>query len=162
MALTKKAALAALLDKLRQGLDEVVSAQKATAEGATHEESRAENDKDTRALEATYLARGLAERVDALREAVTRIKNLSDAPIEGDGPVSVPALVTLEDEDGELVRYLLCPVGGGTELSIAGDVVKVITPSAPVGQALKGQHVGDDVIVKTPKGKRELVVDAVE
>ena len=27
---------------------------------------------------------------------------------------------------------------------------------------LKGQHVGDDVVVKLPKGKRELVVDAVE
>jgi hypothetical protein len=113
MALTKKAALAALLDRLRAHLDEVGAAQKATAEGATHEESRAENDKDTRALEATYLARGLAERVDDLREAVTRMKNLSDAPITGDGPVSVPALVTLEDEDGGRVRYLLAPVGGG-------------------------------------------------
>lgn len=162
MALTKKAALAALLNKLRRDLDEVVSAQKATAEGATHEESRAENDKDTRALEATYLARGLAGRVDDLRAAVTRLKNLNDTAIDGDGPVSVPALVTLEDEDGGVVRYLLSPVGGGTELTLDGDIVKVITPSAPVGQALKGQHVGDDVIVRTPKGKRELVVDAVE
>jgi transcription elongation GreA/GreB family factor len=162
MALTKKAALAALLDKLRRDYEEVVAAQKATAEGATHEESRPENDKDTRALEATYLARGLAERVDDLREAVTRLKNLSDAPITGDGPVSVPALVTLEDEDGGVVRYLLAPVGGGTELTIDGDIVKVITPSAPVGQALKGQHVGDDVVVRTPKGKRELVVEALE
>lgn len=159
---SKKEALSALLDKLRKDLDEVVAAQKATADGATHEESRAENDKDTRALEATYLARGLAKRVDELSEAVTRLKNLDRAPLADDCPVSVPALVTLEDEDGSVMRYLLCPVGGGTELQVSGVIVKVITPSAPVGQALKGAWVGDDIVVKTPKGKREWVLDSLE
>ena len=36
----------------------------------THEESRAENDKDTRAIEASYLALGLARRVVELRPRV--------------------------------------------------------------------------------------------
>ena len=33
-------------------------AHRATVEGATHEEAKPENDKDTRALEQSYLARG--------------------------------------------------------------------------------------------------------
>ena len=39
----------------------------AATEGATHSEARPENDKDTRGLELSYLARGQAQRVAELQ-----------------------------------------------------------------------------------------------
>ena len=43
----------------------LTASQKTVQSGAIHEETRQEDPKDTRAIEATYLARGLAERVVA-------------------------------------------------------------------------------------------------
>jgi hypothetical protein len=43
-------------------------------EAATHEEAKPENDKDTRALEQSYLARGEAARVEELRASLAEVR----------------------------------------------------------------------------------------
>jgi len=55
---TKPTLKAELLALLAADLDTLERAHRATTEGATHEEAKPENDKDTRALEQSYLARG--------------------------------------------------------------------------------------------------------
>ena len=45
----------------------LIRRQQDTQEAATHEENRSEHAKDTRATEQSYLARGLAERVEDLQ-----------------------------------------------------------------------------------------------
>ncbi len=158
---SKQAVLDALLSRVEADLAEVTRTQKATHAGATHEESRAENDKDTRALEATYLARGLARRVEDLTVAAARLPTLSGVPREAGAPIAPPALITLEDEQGEALLFLLSPVAGGTELVVEGYPVKVVSPAAPLGRALVGREVGDEVLVKTPGRQRELVIEVV-
>ena len=56
-----------LVRLLAADLETLERAQQAAIEGATHEEAKPENDKDTRALEASYLARGQAMRLEELR-----------------------------------------------------------------------------------------------
>ena len=73
----KEALRTDLLNKIREDLATLTSMQKDASEGATHSESRAENAKDTRATEQSYLARGLAERVEELRLAEARLAQLS-------------------------------------------------------------------------------------
>ena len=70
--LDKARVLDALRLRTRQSLERLIASQQATQAGATHEETQPENDKDTRAIEATYLARGLAERVESLENGVTQ------------------------------------------------------------------------------------------
>ena len=53
-----------LLAALAASLATARDAHAAAVEGATHGEARAENDKDTRGLEQSYLARGQAQRVE--------------------------------------------------------------------------------------------------
>ncbi len=60
----------ALLDRLRTNISAVTRSQLATQAGALNQESRQENPKDTRAIEASYLARGLAERAELLEVSV--------------------------------------------------------------------------------------------
>ena len=71
----------ALLDSLRErvaaDLEALARRQKDAQAGATHDESRAEHAKDTRATEQAYLARGLAERVADLRRTATAPSPLS-------------------------------------------------------------------------------------
>lgn len=160
-SLDKEAVLAALCAAVEADLRAATETQRATHAGATHEESRAENAKDTRALEASYLARGLAGRVAELGATLQAFKGLSPRPLGEDAPVASGALVVLEDEDDRRQAYFVAPLGGGIRVQVAGVDVRVVTPQAPLGEALLGRREGDDVELRSPQGPRELTIVSV-
>lgn len=157
----KQAVLATLRTRLKAEHETLVAAQKATQAGATHEEAKPENDKDTRALEQSYLARGQAERVIQLTSDLQILGQLRVRSFAEDALVGLSAIVQLEDEDGEPHLYLLVPSGAGEELSCSIGQLKVVTPQSPLGRALMGARVGDDVELRSPKAKRVLSVVAI-
>jgi len=131
-------------------------AYRAAREAATHDEAKPENDKDTRALELTYLARGEAMRIEELRVAVAETQAMALGPV-GDGqPVRLGALVAT-DEDGVEALFWLAPHGGGSRL---GDV-QVLTPKSPLGQALLGKRAGDECEALLAGRRRSLSIVAV-
>jgi len=140
-------------------LDTRERAHRAAREGATHEDARPENDKDTRALEQSYLARGEAARVEQLRTALADVQAMALRAFRGDERAALGALVTLEEDGEELVLWL-APHGGGSHL--AGERVQVVTPASPLGRAILGKVAGDDVIVAVAGRTRELSIVRVE
>lgn len=140
-----KAALRAeLLAQLQEAAAAAVAAHQATVAAATHEEAKSEGDKDTRAVEQQYLARGQAQRVVDLEEAVVEITRWNPRDFAADAAIALGALVTI-DEDGSEKQLLIAPAGGGNTL--AGGV-QVVTPRSPLGQALLGKRAGDEVELK--------------
>jgi transcription elongation GreA/GreB family factor len=133
-------------------------AYRSALEAATHQEAKPENDKDTRALESSYLARGEAARVEELRAGFAEVQALTVAPFEGDGPVRLGALVVAEEGDQRTV-FFIAPHGGGARL--AGGAVQVVTPKSPLGRALLGAKVGDDCEVTLAGKPRSLSVVSV-
>jgi transcription elongation GreA/GreB family factor len=152
---SKKALRAELVKKLEATLAVLEEAHAAATEGATHEEAKPENDKDTRALEQSYLARGQAQRVASLRAGLAAVGVMSVAATD---VARVGALVEVEDDDGEVARYLLAPDGGGTKLSGG---VQVVTPVSPLGSALVDKRAGDEVDVSLGGRRRQLTVLSV-
>jgi transcription elongation GreA/GreB family factor len=153
-----------LLDRLRAriaaDLTALTESQRSTQAGATHEETRAEDDKDTRAIESSYLARGLAERVANLRHARALLASFEPRPFGVDDSVAMGALVELGSSAGD-ARYFLVPAAGGLEIDIDGARITSVTPTSPLGAALIGRFVDDDVDVITPKGVRSFTVVAI-
>ncbi len=156
-AVDKQALKRALLERLHQDLATVTAAQRASQEGVTNEESRAENDKDMRSTETSYLARGQAERVVALREDIGRVEIFEMRKFGPEVAVAMSALVRLEDEAGDEI-YFVAPAGGGIKLSSGSVEVCVVTPQSPLGRALLGKRVDDDVERPTAGGLREQTV----
>ena len=154
----KDAWKAELLAALTAALDDARRAYAAAIEGATHEEARAENDKDTRGLEQSYLARGQAQRVEELAAAVAEIEKWAVRDYRAGDAIGLGALVTV-DEAGASLRLWLAPQGGGVVL--AGGV-QVVTPRSPLGRALVGRRVDDEVDVALPGRVRSLTVAAIE
>ncbi len=154
----KQALCDALIRKLAEELSIAESAQKTTREGATHEEARPENDKDTRALELSYLARGQARRVEELRTALAEMRAMPLRSFGDGAPISVSAIVTLEDEQGER-RVFVALHGGGERV---GDGLVVVTTRSPLGRALLGKCEGDDVELERGGKRRELSILGVE
>ena len=143
MKFSKRHILDALIATIESEIAARIRNAEATTKGATHEEARPENDKDTRALEATYLARGQAMRVEELQDALAKIRFLNIRDFEEDELIDIGALVTLET-DGELAHLLLIPEGGGRVIEIDGQSIKVINPASPLGRALVDKRVGDE------------------
>jgi transcription elongation GreA/GreB family factor len=114
---------------------------KDTAEGATHEEARSEGDKDMRATEQSYVARGQAMRAEDLADALAQLERLEPPSFE-QRPLGAGALVEL-DVEGERRWLFLSPVAGGTEVVVDGCRVLAVTPTSPVGRQLVGKEPGD-------------------
>ena len=156
----KRALIRELIGVARGEIAILERAARATREAATHEEAKPENDKDTRAIEASYLAGAQAERVRALSQVVNALEFLPLRAFAVADPIASAALVEV-DVDGKRSCYFLAPQGGGLRVTIDGVVVQVITPPSPVGRALLGRLAGEVVEVRAEGGVREYEIVAV-
>ncbi len=156
----KLAVRRALEAALEHSLETMAKAARTTREGATHEDSRAEGDKDMRSTEQSYLARGQAMRVEDLAEQLQRLQATTFATFDADSAIALGALVLVELEDEERA-FLVLPYGGGIVLRVDGVELTVVTPSSPVGQALLGKKVGEDFELRQRGALRACVVGAV-
>ena len=157
----KSAVLAALLACAQGNLDAIATSQREIQAAATHDEAKPEGDKDTRATESSYLARGLAQRVSQMQAVVTGLTALELRAFESDSPIAVSALVTLEDDASFVSHYFVAPGGGGLSVRVDDVAIAIVTPSSPLGAALIGRRVDDDIELQTPSGTRELTVISV-
>jgi transcription elongation GreA/GreB family factor len=130
-----------LLGRLEAQLATARAAHAAAIEGAIDDEARPENDKDTRGLEQSYLARGYAQRVAELEAAVAAI-----------------AAMTIANQSRVAIGAVVVALGGGVEL---GDVT-VLTPTSPLGRALLGKRVDDDCEVAAGGTQRTLAITSIE
>ncbi len=153
----KEALKRELLATLERTLHALELAHADATEAATHDEAKPENDKDTRALEASYLARGQAARVEALQRGVAAVRALAIPTLGAGASIVVGALVQVEEDDSQLT-FFLAPEGGGTKLRGG---VQVVTPGSPLGQALVGRQVGDGAELLLGGKRREFTITRI-
>lgn len=159
-ALDKRALLQSLLDRLNNEFERAKAQALDAAEGATHEDNRAEGDKDMRSTEAAYIARGHAQRTAQLESAITRLSHLALSDFGQDAEIQSTALVELQHGKQRL-HYFLLPVAGGERIEVGGVAVQSLTLSSPLGAALVGLCVGDEAEVESPQGVRVYEVLSV-
>jgi transcription elongation GreA/GreB family factor len=157
----KRILLASLLAHVEGEVATMRRAAYDAAEAATHAEAKPENDKDTRALEASYLAAGQAERVRELETALKILSGLELREIGKTTPICASAVITLEDEDGARTTFFMSPHGGGVRLELEGASVQVVTPQSPLGKALLGRTHGDTIELRGKAGLREMTIAEV-
>lgn len=159
-SLDKNAILQKLVASLVESRDRVSSAQKLSQEGVTHEDARSEGDKDMRATEASYVARGQAMRVEALEADLARVQALKVREFGEKDPIALGALVTVESDEGQRLVFV-APAGGGVRLEEAGQTVHVVTPSSPLGRALIGARRGEAIAYERAGASEEVEVISV-
>lgn len=129
----------------------------ATYEAATHEESKPENEYDTRGLEASYLAGAQAKRIAEIEEVLVVFKHLN---IKNFGPgdkINSTAIVEVSLNGKKSFLFLL-PKGGGVSVEFEGKTIQVVTPVTPLGEALQDLSQGDDAVVETGNQVREYEI----
>ncbi|UZE95287.1 GreA/GreB family elongation factor [Alkalimarinus alittae] len=140
-----------ILRQLRTDYENAIRSASAAHEAATNEESKAENKYDTRGLEASYLAEGQSRRVTELEEEIAVYEKLELADFTEASPIRLTALVVLEDNKESRQLFFVGPLSGGLKVVILESGLKgeclVVTAKAPLGSALIGKRVGDEVVI---------------
>ncbi len=158
--LSKQSVVTAFIDDLSAAITEGTARARATAASATHSEARKEDDKDTRGLEESYLAAGQAQRVADLELERAAFRAMPALAFDDETPLTVGALVLLEDEDGGERILLITTTSGGRKVTVDGRAVSAVTPNAPLGRALLGKIVGDEVEIRVKR--RSQVFELVD
>lgn len=138
-----------------------LSAKEAHA-AATHTESKAEDQYDTRGLEASYLAGAQSRRALELNQTLAMFRTLQIKDFAKGDPILATALITLQDEDGRKNYYLLMPAGGGMTAACEGKKVQCITPQSPLGELLLGRRQGEEISLRTEGKERDFEIVSVE
>jgi transcription elongation GreA/GreB family factor len=131
-----------IADSLRESLEVLDKAARASHAEATHESSKAESKYDTRGLEAAYLAAGQARQAREIMDSIKLYESLATRNFADDEPADITALVEVA-VDGVRSLYFIGPKNGGLEIKHKGKEITVITPSSPLGQNLVGKKAGE-------------------
>ena len=150
----KKSLLAQIAGKLETELNVLRASAAAAHDAATHTENKPENQYDTRGLEASYLAGAQEARAAELQSALDLIRATLPQDFRPDQAVGLTAVVELNHED-TTVRYFILQKAGGYTLESPDGPVLTITPQTPLGRALVGKKVGDEILVQISQGDRE-------
>lgn len=116
-------------------------------------EAAAEGDRSENA-EYIYGKRLLAEidrRLRFLGKRLDVLKVISDKP-KDDGRVYFGSYVIVEDEDGNENRYRIV---GSDEWDVERGEISI---DSPMGRALLGKTLGDEVLIRRPKGDIYLTI----
>ena len=135
-------------------------------DNAVHEQSKPENQYDTLALEAAYLAHGQAVRAAELQRQMTALKHLKFTEYAPDSAVVVGAIIQLKDAASAQTQWLwILPVCGGIVLQCEGTInerrITTITPDAPLGHKVLGCYAGDEVALRLGDNIKSFEIMAV-
>jgi transcription elongation GreA/GreB family factor len=155
--MNKQAIIQLISEKIASELEALKAAAIAAADAATGDESKQEDKHDTRATEASYLARGQAERVSALERELLAYRGFPLKSFGPADPIAVGALVKLKS--GAHARWLLLtPQAGGLSVKVDGIEVQALSVTSPLGDALIAARVGDEVDIESPKESKTYEV----
>ena len=90
----------------------------------------------------------LERRIAILSSRLQHAEVIDEDEAAASGVVTVGATVDLEREDGEVMTVDVSSVGG-------------VSPDSPLGKALIGTKVGDEVVVEAPKGSWRARVSSI-
>jgi transcription elongation factor GreA len=90
----------------------------------------------------------LERRITILRDRLRRAVLIDEDAASASDKVSVGSRVTIDPDDGESMDVEISSVGG-------------VSPESPLGKALMGKKVGDDVVVEAPRGTWRARVTAI-
>ena len=159
--LNKSNIIAHITSELEERYNNAVNATQQAHETATHEENVAENKYDTLGLEAGYLAFGQSQRVAECASDLQIWRNVKQVALSKNNIISVGALVELLDEQDKTLTVFLGPAAGGLKIETDKGELIVVTPSAPLGQALVGRCWQDELEIQLGDKTKLYIIEDI-
>ena len=152
--MNKDKLIAAIIDSLQHDLNNAINAAEQAHLASTDEQSIAETQYDTLAIESAYLAEGQSKIIGEIQQAINQLKQIVINPFTENCAIDIGACVQLAEQSNTVQIennqfknnqwYFICPVAGGMSINLEGNSYTIITPQSPVGNALMGKYLEDD------------------
>lgn len=147
--MNKKLLINKIISFLQQELSTLQTAANNAHLAAIDDQSVAETQYDTLAIEAGYLAEGQSRRVLELKLALQQTNAFTPEEFNSSSEIACGALIQLEKNIEHKRWYFIAPAAAGfkTTLNNNGELeqITVITEKSPLGQALIGLYQDDEV-----------------
>ncbi len=140
---------------LSKQLQQAIDAAKEAHAAAVDDQSVAETQYDTLAIEASYLAEGQSKRVMEFQHAIEAYKALELIEFKSDSSIVLGSLVQLSTDSETNHWFFIGPAAGGFRCQVDQQNITVITPKSPMGIALIGKQQDDDIEVMLGNNKLE-------
>ena len=158
--ITKHTIVQKVIQQLGLELENLAGASRAMHADASDEQSKAEDQYDTRGLETAYLASSQARAATETESALAAYQTLTLQKFAPTDPIDLTALVELEAR-GARDLYFIGPQRGGFEIHHQGTEVIVITAESPLGQQLIGKTTGARIKLQTRGPAQEFKIVSV-
>jgi transcription elongation GreA/GreB family factor len=129
---------------------------------AVDDQSVAETQYDTLAIEASYLAEGQSKRVIEFQHAIDAYKKLNIINFNNDSYIALGALVQLSVDSKTNHWFFIGPAAGGFRCQLGKKNITVITPQSPMGAALIGKQQNDDIEIMLGTNKLKDYIAALK
>jgi len=153
--LNKKQLVNIIVGALTQELQKAINAANEAHAAAVDDQSVAETQYDTLAIEAGYLAEGQSKRVSEFQQAIEAYQALELVAFDENSTVTIGALVQLAADSESRHWFFIGPAAGGFRCNLAEQAITVITPQSPMGVALIGKQQDDDIEIMLGSNKLE-------
>lgn len=141
MKINKQQVLSLIIQQLEVDISVSERAVEVARDTATHKDCLGSSKYETMGTEASYLAQGQGVRLLELERAFAYFKQIKPQVCS---LAELTALVTLEDDEGQQMVFLLAADAGGLKVEYNNNTsITIITPQAPLGKKLIGKHEGD-------------------
>lgn len=144
----KQALVTLIINELKQAFNQAISAANEAHAAAVDEQSIAETQYDTLAIEASYLAEGQSKRVIELQAAINAYQTLHIIDFDENKPIALTALVQLSKDSQNKHWFFIGPAAGGFRCILSEQHITVITPQSPMGLALLEKFQDDEIDIK--------------
>ncbi len=153
--LNKQQLVNIIITELTQELHKAIAAANEAHAAAVDDQSVAETQYDTLAIEAGYLAEGQSRRVTEFQQAIDAYQALTRFSFDEKSQVTIGTLVQLAADSASNHWFFIGPAAGGFRCKLAEQNITVITPGSPMGVALLGKQQDDDIEIMLGANKLE-------
>jgi len=153
--INKEQLIDVIVAALTQELQQAIEAANEAHAAAVDDQSVAETQYDTLAIEASYLAEGQSKRVSEFQHAIDAYQALNLAHLDKNSLVTLGSLVQLSEDSKTKQWFFIGPAAGGFRCQQAQQNITVITPQSPMGMALIGKQKDDDIEIMIGANKLE-------
>ena len=154
--------VSSIIEQLESELATATVASQQAHSSATDSENIADNKYDTLALEAAYLAHGQSVRIEELLASINQYKRFNWPEFNQQSSIAIGALITIEDDSGDAQKLFIGPNAGGLCIAEKSMMIRVITSATPLGRALLGKTVGDEVALHINNTSSHFTVVNIE
>ncbi len=134
-----------IIKHLENEQQQAINAANNAHHAAVNDQSVAETQYDTLAIEASYLAEGQSKRVQEYQRAIQAYQQLTITVSTPNSSISLGTLVQLFKDKNCQHWFFIGPFSGGFRCKIANQQITVISPQSPMAIALLGKKQDDDI-----------------